>query len=531
MIVLTLSLELSSLRLVEFSSTEGRSTTKREEIRCFSKEASHRQVFIQEIKDALRDIKKLWGLSDSIVPLHCILSSDFSLLRVATFEKASRFISTSRLVQRDAAQFLPLPLEEVSVAYREINRIKRHGSRTVIYAAIRTYFLEAITGAIRSAGFSIQKMSLLPLSLHASWKSPKEILLMDLTEQTVSCFLVSSEKNLCHACFYSLGNFSNGLCEQKIGLPLLLIAYLKKEILFLIHSKSFPGPCWIIKPHAAERNATSLMLFLKKEFSIPFVVIDPCILLSANSDTKKSFIKTRLDRIRLPSLLYRQEYTLTSEKKSSWKYFLGIKRYHITSIGKFTAPSIAAFKNKQRVLFFIYALIFFILLFSPLSLVFDYVENKEIDKEAAKASFCLKQRELELKQLRQDVEKREESERVEEKLKELQTAHDRWPLLIIELQKCAPPRGIWITQLTPIIKEIKENKARSEISALEIKGLYLEGMNGEQLVHEYANKLATSSLFLSPKKKSPILLCSKEDRTAYAYSFSLQLLLYSPIWQ
>ena len=527
MITLTLSLELSSLRLVEFSSREGRLVAQREEIRFFSKEASHRQVLTQEIKATLREIKNLWGLSR--VPLHCILSSDFALLRVATFEKSSYFIPTTTLVQRDAQQFLPLPLEQVSIAYQKIGRTKHDASRTVAYVAMRTDFLEAITSAIQEAGLRIQKMSMLPLSLHTSLNVLKEIILMNLAEKTVNGFLFSSEKNLCHACFYPLGDCSNAPCDQETGLPLLLIAYLKKYIRSLENSKGLPAICWIINTHSSERKSTALSLLLKKEFSIPSINIDPYILLAGKA--KESFIEMLLNKIQLPALICQKENTLSFRKKTAWKHFLRIKHYNISSINKFTAPSITQFQNKQRTLLLIYALAFFLLLFSPLSLVYDYVDSKKIAIEAVKSSICLKEKQLELKQLRQDVEVLSKAEHFEEKLKELQIAHDRWPLLIGELQKCAPPRGMWITQLTPISKEIKENKAHSEISSIEIKGLYLEGVHGEELLHEYADKLAASPLFLRPKKESFILSFSKEDGTAYAYPFTLQLPLCSPIRQ
>ena len=334
---------------------------------------------------------------------------------------------------------------------------------------------------------------------------------------------------MCHACFYPLGDCSNAPCDQETGLPLLLIAYLKKYIRSLENSKGLPSICWIINTHSSEQKSTTLPLFLKKEFSIPSINIDPCILLAGN--TKESFIGMLLNKIQLPALICQKENTLSSRKRISWKHFLRIKRYNIFSINNFTAPSITQFQNNQRTLLLIYALAFFLFLFSPLSLVCDYVDGKKIAKEAVKSSICLKEKQLELKQLRQDVEVLSRAEHFEEKLKKLQIAHDRWPLLIGELQKCAPPRGMWIIQLTPISKEIKENKAHSEISSIELKGLYLEGMNGEALVHEYADRLANSPLFLRPKKESFILSCSKENGTAYAYPFSLQLPLCSPIQQ
>lgn len=525
--MLTLSLEISSLRLVQFSSKEGHLIPLREEVRFFSKAASDQQVLTQEIKESLQAIKKSWDLSDS--PLHWIVSSDFTLFRVITFKKSSRFIPTATLVQRDAEEFLPLPLEQVSIAYQKISLTKSDGSRTLAYAAMKTNFLETMTRGIQEAGFSIQKISILPLSLYDSSKPSKEIFLIDFAEQTLSCFFSSSRKSLCQACSYSFDNSSNTLCEQETGLPLLLLAYLKKSLSFLLYSNNLPTLYWIIKTNSEEQKLIQLSLFLKKEFAISSSIIDPCLLLSSNF--KDSFIRRLLCRIQFLIGIGQYEHALTSKRKLFWKCFLKTQHSYITHINKFTAPSIRQFRNKQRSLFLGYALGFILLFFSPLSLFCDYFENKKIAIETLTASVCLKQRSLELKKLHQDIEELATTENIERTLQELQNNHDKWPLLINELQKNAPPRGLWITQLTPITKEKKENNSLHEINTLEIKGLYLEGINGEALVHAYASKLASSPLFIEAKKESFIVSCSKEDGSAYAYPFQLKFSLSSPIRQ
>ena len=508
---------------------EGRLLPQREEIRFFSTAASHRQVLTKEIKAVLQEVKKSWKLSNAALPLHCILSSDFALVRMASFKKPSRFVPTATLVQRDAQQFLPLSLEQVSLAYQKISNIKLDGSKTIAYAAIRTDFLEAITRAIEEAGFSIQKISLLPLSLYDSLPCSKKILLMDLSEQMASCFLFSNENKLSSAGFFPLVHFSNTAYEKEANLPLLLMAYLKREIQSLSDSNNFPELYWIIKTHGTKKHMPSVSEFLQREFSISLTEIDPCLLLNINLDTKKSFIKTLINRRQLSFLGHQVKNALTPTKKTLWERLLKIRSYHITSIKKFTAPSISQGQKKQQIIFFIYSLLFLILLFSPLSLLHDYFENKEIAKETVSASIRLKEIQLELNQLRRDAETLTTADNAEKELKELQVSHDTWPLLISELQKCAPPRGIWITQLTPVIKETKGNKPLNEISSIEIKGLYLEKMHGEELVHEYIDKLIQSPLFLSPKKESFTFSCSKEDGTAYAYPFKVQLPFYSLI--
>lgn len=496
MVMLTLFLERNSLRLIELSSADERLLILREERLFFSQAGVQWQILIQEIKEALQKIKKSWGLSDSLsskYSLHCILSSDFALLRVAKFEKASRFLSKAKLVQRDAEGFIPLALEKVSITYQEIGHAKCAGvaPKKIAYAAIKRDFLEEIVRAIQDAGFSIQKISLFPLSL-CSLRSSKEILLLDVAERWISFLILSPEKVLKSAHFFPLSNFCNSFCDAATGLPLLLVTRLKKELHAVADIKNFSGECWMMRSHSLEKIAISLSLFLKKEFSLSSIDVDPCLLLEPTPQ----------------------------------KSFMGSS--NLIPIEKFTTPSIRKFRLKQQISFLLYLLSIAIILFSPLSLLYDHVENKKITQKAKKDSILLSQRQLELKSLCQKAEKLAGAEDAEKKLKELQSARERWPLLISELHQCAP-RGIWITQLTPVVKEIKEGKGASEIIALEIKGLYLEGINGEELAHDYANKLARSPLFIAQKKEVSFFWSSKEDGTAYAYPFTIQLQLSSPI--
>lgn len=517
---LFLSLELNSLRLVEFLINEGNASIQREKKHFFSKRATHRLTFTQELKEVLWNIKKSWDLSEG--PLHLILSADFALLRTTSWP--SSFVRTVTLIQHDAELSLPLPLEKVCVAYQKMRPRKNDRSRSVAYAAMRTDFLESITKAIYDAGFTVQKMSLRPLSLASliSQKIPGEILLIDVAEKIISCCWLSSGKTRDSICFCPTGDFKSSFCDQETGLPLLLIIHLKKCMRSLLLAQEFPDACWITQTHSCDEKSISLSRFLQKEFSLTSTTIDPCLLLKAHS--KEPLIKKIFHTV--PFFAHLQKKVPQFEKKLSWKHFLGIKPRHITSINRFKAPSVAQFQNQQRMLLLTYGLGFLLILFSPLSLLDDYVETKKISNETLQASCLLKERQLELKQLRQHIKLLTSANELEQK--ELQVAHAQWPLLISELQKCAPPRVIWITKLTPISRE---SKAFSEIIRLEINGLYLEGMNGEALVHEYANKLSNSPLFLRTKNEGSIVSCSQEDGTAYAYPFSFQFSLSSPIQQ
>jgi len=524
MTVLTLSLELDSLRLVELANVGNSLVVRREEMKFFSRGASHRKIFIQEVREALQKIKKSWSLSHE--PLHCIFSSDFALLRVATFKKPSCFTSTAKLVQRDAEEFIPLPLEQVSLVYQKIDRQQAGGPKTVAYAAIKIDFLEAVVEAIREAGFHLQKVSILSLAL-CSLPIFGPTLLIDAAEQSINFLILSPEKIFEGAYFRLLSNWNDGFCEQQTGMSLLLLTYLKKELHSFIHANEFSGSCWISKTHSSSEKILSLSRFLKQEFPIVLTDIeffDPCFLLQQTSKT--SCLRKFFNKIQFLSERYLNEKILLPQ--FSWKRFLKINSFNISSVDKFTPPFLVKFHSRQRALLFIFFFVLFVPLFSSLSLLHDSLNAQKIVQETSRLSACLKQRESELQQLHRDATELAEKTETEEKFKECQCAHDQWPRLIVELQQCAPQRGIWITQLTPVLRTAKEKKEPSEIVALAIKGLYLEGMNGEELVREYANKLVKSPLF-APTKETSFFSYTKEDGTAYAYSFTIQLQLSSPI--
>ena len=220
--------------------------------------------------------------------------------------------------------------------------------------------------------------------------------------------------------------------------------------------------------------------------------------------------------------------TLVSKKQPP-KHSVNFLGDRIIPIDQFSAPSMKELHRKKQTLVAIFTLSFLAFLISIPSLFYSYYENKKTTQESYKISIHLQQSQLELNKLLQkekELTKKEESNKT---VKALQAAHDQWPLLINELHNCLPQRGVWITQLTPIIREIKGKQGLTEIAALEINGLYLEGLKGEELIHEYARKLNTSPFFITHDKEESFLSCSKESGMAYAYQFLLQLQLHSPI--
>jgi hypothetical protein len=518
MTVLTLSLEINSLRLIEFSRNERDTTIEREAIRFFSKERLHRHLVVQEMEEILQEIKQSWGLQET--SLHCILSSDFALLRVTTCEQSSRFISTATLVERDLKQLLPFPVAKISAAYQECSL----PTRTVAYAAVQTDFLEDLTQAIRRVGCYIETIDILPLAL-CTLSLFQETLLVELTDQTLNLLSCSREQRLNRVSFFPLSNNSHRLCQQGGELPLLLSFYLKRKVGALIDSR--PTLFLIVKTQTSATLSSQLASFIEQEFSISSIEVDPCLLLRKRSTVQQSFIATLLKSIRFLSRSTYKESCFASIWKLLSRYRIETKQYHISSVKRFTAPSILQAEHEERMFFLIYTTILLVTLCSILSLFHDYEDNRHIAQKTVTASSCLEQRQLELQEWSQHLEELTKKATFQEKCKELRVAHDRWPLLINELQHSLPLRGIWITQLMVITQEVKK-KREQKINFLEIKGLYLEGIQGEELVHQYADKLAASSLFLTSKKENLIFLCSKEDGTAYAYPFTLHLPLPSP---
>lgn len=572
----TLSLELSSLRLVEFANKGCDYLIQREEVTFFSQHAVNKEIFIQEVKDALLKIRASWQLEK--IQTHCVLSSDFSFLRIVKLERNSSFIPTSTVIRRDIKNLTPLPSKELNIGYLNLNSLETGKPKKLAYAAIKTEFLETLTEAMLEAGFLIQKISLLPLSL-STLSFSKKILLINLSDHSVNFLIVSPKKYILGKDSLYFYDWNHHFCERKSEIPLFLLHKLKKDLHIFLDGHASLQECWITSSLSSNIRIASLSSFLKEEFFLSTTHLDLLQLLQCNlkdsfgkkchkktllfiqayhqkkkwqllevftkifhlhsfneeakDNSSSKSLSTKLDNSgRLNSGLMRMHYALSSKKldqincsllKLLSKLFF---TPNITSIKEFSTPSLKRSLERKHQLLLFYTIASLIILFSSSSLVYDYIENKKFSQQGSDNSISLQKSETELKELVKEAKALSDARDLEIELKNLQRESNKWPLILNQLDQDRP-EGVWLTQLKVITQ--KEEKAPNKVIALEIKGLFLQGINGEVLVQRYVEKLSHSSLFITNAKKDSWFCCTKEDANAYTYPFSIKLQLVSPI--
>lgn len=123
-----------------------------------------------------------------------------------------------------------------------------------------------------------------------------------------------------------------------------------------------------------------------------------------------------------------------------------------------------------------------------------------------------------------------------------------WASVIDELASHVPPRNLWITSLRPMAKDVeinppatmdkgswstgdKEGAAKGAITAISVRGLYLENERGPAVVDSFVEALAESPVFdINPEKKSDVVkLRAAQSGEAWAYDYQLVLPLKRPI--
>lgn len=122
-----------------------------------------------------------------------------------------------------------------------------------------------------------------------------------------------------------------------------------------------------------------------------------------------------------------------------------------------------------------------------------------------------------------------------------------WLSILNELSSRLPVRNIWITQLAPLSGEdvvalhmntepAPENstepaKSQNSITALSVKGLYLDSDVGPAVVDAFVENLIKSELFDIPvdKKSDVVRVRTNPDNTRWAYDYQLVLPLRRPI--
>jgi len=122
-----------------------------------------------------------------------------------------------------------------------------------------------------------------------------------------------------------------------------------------------------------------------------------------------------------------------------------------------------------------------------------------------------------------------------------------WASVIDELAGHVPPRNLWITSLRPMTGDVeidpatadkgswsagdKETSGKGSVTAIAIKGLYLENERGPAVVDSFVEALAGSPVFdINPEKKSDVVkLRAAQSGDAWAYDYQLVLPLKRPI--
>lgn len=122
-----------------------------------------------------------------------------------------------------------------------------------------------------------------------------------------------------------------------------------------------------------------------------------------------------------------------------------------------------------------------------------------------------------------------------------------WTSILGELSAKLPERSIWITRLQPVSgemaipmgkgaagavdREAPANKTEEFVTALSIKGLYLENKDGPGVVDRFVDNLCQSELFqISADKKADIVkMRAAQTGENWAYDYELFLPLRRPI--
>ena len=498
---LILSLGIKCLRLTEFSESRKEGfLLLREEIRELSPHASPFPISPEEIREHLHEIACHWKIPST--PIHVVLSSDLVFLRVTTLARPPALHhSRYNLLRLGAEQIIPVPLEKVVWDYQEICSSEKDGI-TIVYAAIKTEFLEAISNGIADSGLKIKRVSVAPVSFCRALEKGilgNSPLLIDIGRHTLSLLTVLDQRVFYQTSSFHPFNFSM-LLDEETGLPSVHLSQIKNDMAsFLSQLPLQPKQILLM----GER-LLHLLPFLEKELQLPVVSCDPC----------------RLTRIKSLSL------------KTS---ILALTKYKIWNKPAINLlpPSIAkSQRQQQQRSYFLIARVVLSIFLPLLSFYYQQI-TKRITQKATQASHLLECQKIKEHQLQQAYEQAVKQQKLEEEADYLKQAHDAWSLLINDLQKRFS--GLWIIELSPIITETTTSSGNhallKKITALEIKGLYLENPKQAQVVDDLITQLGQSPFFIIPKnaKEKILLLRTTPDGTAYAYPFTLHLPLKKPL--
>jgi type IV pilus assembly protein PilM len=555
---LVLDLGMQSLRIAEFSSTEsGGLKLLRGARRELMLDPALDTSRPDQIRLALKDILKTWKITRSDVV--CVLPAHTVFTRVVPLEVPGGSSSqVAAVVGFEAQQNIPFPLEEVVWDYVVMGNTPS-GAVNVIFAAIKTDLLESLCDSVASTGLNITAVLVAPLALydaflHASSATASETtLLLDMGSRT-SNMIISAEGS-----FFSRSIPSGGLAVTSAIAKDIHAELDEAEKLKIARGSVALGAGFEQATDPIEANIARIarQTLLKTQADISRSLSYYRSNLGGNEPT---LILLTGGIAYLPYLA--EFFNEKLQKKTSFfnpMEDIGVAESahsflesNSNNLGELVGgalvltssprtkinllpPSVSKKRSFAKRLPYLAAAVLFFL--ASLGALYGFAlqatsltraTTATIDKQIAKQTSISNL-------IKTKVDNELSIQQTTDILLSLVSLWEAYPRILTELSAKVPERYLWITEIQPAgdnsAKGVSPKSNDGAITALLVKGLYLDNPKQASVIDDFVTSLQSSDVFaFEEKEKSKIITQRGSPNGEYwAYPFSLRIPLRNPI--
>jgi len=555
--ILVLDLGMQAMRLAEFASASGRNLkllrgARREFLLDPALDASRPE----QIRVGLKEILKEWHVKGGEV--NCVLPAHTVFTRVVPLEVPGEDASKVAAVAAfEAQQNIPFPLEEVIWNHMVMGRAAS-GALIVVFVAVKKDMLESICLAVASSGLTVGSITVAPIAIYDAFRVtyPEEAatsttLLLDIGSRT-SNMIVAAPGSYFSRSIPSGGLAVTSAIAKDIHSELEEAEHLKISRGSVGLGAGFEPPA---DPIDANLSRVSRQTLLKTQ---------------ADISRSLSYYRTQLggndpDRILLTggmaSMPYLAEF-LEEKIQKQVAFFdplMGLGREEavhstagpfiesnahnlgeliggaltITSLPRtminLLPGSLAGRRELLRRLPLLSAAAAIVLTTLSSWYLYAVQSAMHVRLQTGKISAQLEEKNRTALAIKQSNTRLSELEKTGRELLMVLKLRDFYPNLLAELNERIPARYLWITELqtvgNPPKKGVVANPAVQTLTAVSIRGLYLENPRQAAVIDDFVTSLQSSKIFLVEEKEKSKVITQRgtPDGIYWAYPYSLRI--------
>ncbi|MEI6323442.1 MAG: pilus assembly protein PilM [bacterium] len=559
--ILVLDLGMQSLRIAEFSKeVDGGLKLQRGAKRELILDPSLETTRPDQIRQALGEIVKEWKPKHHQVAL--VLPAHTVFTKVAPLEVPGGDASqVAALIGFEAQHNIPFPLEEVVWDYLVMGQTPS-GAVNVVYIAVKADLLEDICKSISLTGLQITSISASPLALYDAFRHayPAETLsstslLLDIGSRTSNMVVTSPGS------FFSRSIPSGGLSVTTAIAKDIHVELEEAELLKISRGMVALGAGVAPPEDPVEANLARItrQTLLKTQADISRSLSyyrstlsgsAPDLVLVTGGMASMPYLAEFLTEKLLKETSFFEPLRGISVSEEALPFVesnsnnlgelvggaLSITDIPHTKVSLLPASLSSKRELEKRLPWLIAAAMVFLFALAAWY-AFALHATTATQDETAKINAAIQEEKSFASKIDSGRTQLDSLNQVALQLLSIIQLRDAYPAILSELSAKVPERYLWITEIQPIAPPPVKGSSKSNdpankaISAISVKGLYLDNHRQAAVIDDFVTALQSSGIFVVEEKEKSKVITQRSSPSGqyWAYPFALTIPLRNPI--